>query len=217
MSETGCLRPNCGHARRLHAGEAGYCHDGGCSCEGFLRAAPVVAPPGKPTRETCGNPVRLDGEYTVRCELKPDHYGNHGADFAGEWQSWRNRSTCRSVMRDTTPPGRFVCGLHSGHDGPHYAPLADGGLSVWSDDGAVPAAPLSTLPAGYRGAGYSSSVSYGDLPPAIRALVISHEWDNLTPSEQRDWLIERFDTALSRLSSLERELGAVRSERDGVT
>jgi len=42
----------------------------------------------------------------------------------------------------------------------------------------------------------TASVTYGDLPEAVRALVINHEWDNRTPSEQRDWLIAQLDAVL---------------------
>lgn len=35
------------------------------------------------------------------------------------------------------------------------------------------------------------SRTYGELPDSVAAWFVSHEWDNMTPSEQRDALIER--------------------------
>ncbi len=42
----------------------------------------------------------------------------------------------------------------------------------------------------------ATSSTYGDLPASIRALFVNHEWDNRTPSEQRDWIVQLFDASL---------------------
>lgn len=40
-----------------------------------------------------------------------------------------------------------------------------------------------------------SSSTYGDLPETISRQIVSHEWDNKTPCEQRDWLITQLASA----------------------
>jgi hypothetical protein len=44
---------------------------------------------------------------------------------------------CSSVMRDTNPPGLYVCELEEGHTGPHKCPTIEGGWAMWTEGGAV--------------------------------------------------------------------------------
>lgn len=44
--------------------------------------------------------------------------------------------------------------------------------------------------------------TYGDLPAEIRALLPSHEWDNMIRAEQRSWLVSQLRTALAEREEL---------------
>ena len=47
------------------------------------------------------------------------------------------------------------------------------------------------------------SRTYGELPEQLQGLLPSHEWDNKTPSEQRDWTLARLQVALTTLAAVE--------------
>lgn len=56
------------------------------------------------------------------------------------------------------------------------------------------------------------SGTYGELPAAIRALIVGHEWDNMTAREQRAWLIDHFELRLASPPAGAREETAAESK-----
>ena len=71
-----CARPNCGHPRAIHAGDA--CRIGGCPCEGFDDGKQRPAGPRRVS-------IDIPDGYSATIVLSPDYAtGGPVGPFAGE-------------------------------------------------------------------------------------------------------------------------------------